>query len=302
NAILIWFKKWFFYILAPLVILLHIAILKRIDDYGITPERYFVLLTGIWLSILSGYFIISSKDNIKWIPTSLIVFLLIGTISPIDAFRVSAHSQMNKLMLFLKEKKAIKENKIAPDPKNFKYEEVYKLTSMIELLEELKSIDKVNDMLIKPVSKTEVNGITTKNIIKHLGLENVNDVSSNQYLNYNSDASQRIELEGYKLLLPVNIYKGGIYDNGVQLNKTNDTLLFKENTKVMDMVSLKLLIKNLESKYGKHKENLKPEECSFILDSRLYKIKLIITQLSVEKINEDNEISSLTGYILLNKK
>ncbi len=302
NSILRWFKKWFFYILAPLVILLYIAIIKRINDYGFTPERYFVLLTGIWLTILSGYFIISSRDNIKWIPTSLIIFLFIGTISPIDAFRVSAYSQMNRLRLFLKDKSALKDNKIAPDPKNFNYEDVYKLTSMIQLLEELNAIDNVNRMLLKPISEYDAGGITTKNIVKNIGLETVNETSSNKYLNYNAEPNQRIPLQGYKLMIPVNIYKGGIYENGVQLNKTNDSLFFKENTKVIDAISLKKMMVDLESKYGKRKENLKPEESSFLFSSRLYKSKLVLTQLSIEKLNDNYEVSSLTGYLLLNNK
>lgn len=302
NTLIRWFKKWFFYILAPLVILLYIAIFRRISDYGITPERYFVLLTGIWLTILSGYFIISGKDNIKWIPGSLIVFLVLGTFSPIDAFRISSYSQMNRLTTFLNKKSALQNNKINIDPKNFKYEEVYQLSSMIRLLEELKVIDKVNNMLKKPVVAKDGETVKTDMIIKELGLDKVYDESSKIYLNYNADQSQKIKLDGFKEMIPINIYKGGIYDNGVQLDKASISLLFKENAKVVDEVSLKPIILDLENKYAKQKDKLKMEESSYTLDSKLYSSKLIFTQFSIEKIDSVYEISSLNGFLLLNHK
>lgn len=302
NTLMRWFKKWFFYILAPLVILLYIAIFRRISDYGITPERYFVLLTGIWLTILSGYFIISGKDNIKWIPGSLIVFLVLGTFSPIDAFRISSFSQMNRLTTFLNKKSALQNNKISIDPKNFKYDDVYQLTTMIRLLEELKVIDKVNNMLKKPVIAKEGESVKTDMIIRELGLDKVYDESSKIYLNYNADPSQKIKLDGFKEMIPINIYKGGIYDNGVQLDKASISLLFKENAKVVDEVSLKPIILELENKYAKQKDKLKLEESSYSLDSKLYNSKLIFTQFSIEKIDSVYEISSLNGFLLLNHK
>ena len=302
NTLMRWFKKWFFYILAPLVILLYIAIFRRISDYGITPERYFVLLTGIWLTILSGYFIISGKDNIKWIPGSLIVFLVLGTFSPIDAFRISSFSQMNRLTTFLNKKSALQNNKISIDPKNFKYDDVYQLTTMIRLLEELKVIDKVNNMLKKPVIAKEGETVKTDMIIRELGLDKVYDESSKIYLNYNADPSQKIKLDGFKEMIPINIYKGGIYDNGVQLDKASISLLFKENAKVVDEVSLKPIILELENKYAKQKDKLKLEESSYSLDSKLYNSKLIFTQFSIEKIDSVYEISSLNGFLLLNHK
>ena len=61
------FSKTYYFILLPLVAMLFIAISMRLADYGITINRYIVLLLGVWLTIVCFYFMIG-KNNIKFIP------------------------------------------------------------------------------------------------------------------------------------------------------------------------------------------------------------------------------------------
>ena len=50
------FSKAYYFILLPLVTMLFIAISMRLADYGITINRYIVLLLGVWLTIVCVYF------------------------------------------------------------------------------------------------------------------------------------------------------------------------------------------------------------------------------------------------------
>ena len=65
------FNRWFYYLLVPLLGLLFWAISYRIQLYGFTQERYYVLLLSIWLSIVVAYFLIQKQPKIKFIPISL---------------------------------------------------------------------------------------------------------------------------------------------------------------------------------------------------------------------------------------
>ncbi|MBL7797558.1 MAG: DUF4153 domain-containing protein, partial [Saprospiraceae bacterium] len=87
------YRKWFWWVLLPMVGLLFVAIGRRISDYGITPERYFVAHAGVWLLVMCGYFLWSKTDNIKFIPISLGLFVLVAVIGPISAFEVSERNQ-----------------------------------------------------------------------------------------------------------------------------------------------------------------------------------------------------------------
>ena len=86
------FRRWFFYILLPMVLLLFVAIGRRIGDYGVTEARYVVAISGAWLLLISVYFILSKRDNIKFIPISLAVFSLLTVLGPLSAFKVSERS------------------------------------------------------------------------------------------------------------------------------------------------------------------------------------------------------------------
>ncbi|MBK9335445.1 MAG: DUF4153 domain-containing protein [Lewinellaceae bacterium] len=87
------YRKWFWWVLLPMVGLLFVAIGRRISDYGITPERYYVAHAGVWLLAMCGYFLWSKTDNIKFIPISLGLFVLVAVVGPFSAFNVAQRNQ-----------------------------------------------------------------------------------------------------------------------------------------------------------------------------------------------------------------
>lgn len=97
------FYRWF-----PLVILvplgmLFAAILSRIGDFGITPPRYFVLISGLW--------ILASMLYIRWARTFKSTFLVVGAIvvllvsayGPVSAFNLSLRNQTARFEALLTE-------------------------------------------------------------------------------------------------------------------------------------------------------------------------------------------------------
>jgi hypothetical protein len=109
-----WMKKfgrWYYIVLIPLVGLLFYAIIVRMSDYGITINRYIVILLGIWLTIVSVYFIVG-KTNIKFIPVSLAIMMLLVSFGPWGMFSVSERSQVKRLRTILEESKILVDGKI----------------------------------------------------------------------------------------------------------------------------------------------------------------------------------------------
>ncbi len=109
-----WIKKaskLFYVILIPLLVILFIAILMRIDDYGITIKRYVVFFLGIWLCVVCVYTIIG-KTNIKFIPVSLAIMLILISFGPWGMFSVSEHYQVKRLKAILEKAAILKDGKI----------------------------------------------------------------------------------------------------------------------------------------------------------------------------------------------
>ncbi len=109
-----WIKKvsrGYYFILLPLLILLYIAIFMRINDYGITVNRYAIVLLAIWVSLVCLYTVIG-KTNIKFIPVSLAVILIFSSFGPWSLFSISEKSQINRLQHILLQSKIMVDGKI----------------------------------------------------------------------------------------------------------------------------------------------------------------------------------------------
>jgi hypothetical protein len=87
----------FFRATLPLIVLLYAATWARVGKYGITESRYFLSLLGLWLGIVSLYFVFSKEQNIRIIPRSLIVIGLLSVLGPWSAFSASEYSQRLRL-------------------------------------------------------------------------------------------------------------------------------------------------------------------------------------------------------------
>lgn len=87
----------------PLILLLFIAIFKRIGEYGITELRYYVLLLSFWLAFISIYQIITKYKNLKIIAFSFFIIAVLSSFGPWGAFSISKKSQLSRFERILTE-------------------------------------------------------------------------------------------------------------------------------------------------------------------------------------------------------
>lgn len=111
NAWIAKFNKIYYFVLLPLVAMLFFAITMRIADYGITLNRYIIVLLGVWLVVVCSYFI-AGKTNIKFIPVSLCVMILLMSFGPWSMFSVSESSQVGRLEVILEGAGIVKDGKV----------------------------------------------------------------------------------------------------------------------------------------------------------------------------------------------
>ncbi|WP_194776952.1 DUF4153 domain-containing protein [Pararhodonellum marinum] len=108
-----WFDRIFFYSLLPVLVLLFVAIFTRLFAYGITPNRYFVLIIAFWVGGISFFFIFFKSASIKVIPVSLFALGLFSIAFPfLNAFSTSIRSQKNQFLKILIENELLENDKI----------------------------------------------------------------------------------------------------------------------------------------------------------------------------------------------
>ena len=91
------YSKSFYFLLIPLLFLLIWAVAARVNDYGITEQRYFLIVLALWLGFITAYFLLSKRQDIRIIPISLCLVTLFTVYGPQGAFSVSKVSQLNQL-------------------------------------------------------------------------------------------------------------------------------------------------------------------------------------------------------------
>lgn len=107
--------------LLPLLGMMFGSIGQRIAQYGWTPNRYLVVIAGIWA--LGALIYLSLKKYSPWILVATLVgFILIGTNSPLGAYDVSVRSQRDILHDVLTQSGLLQEGRITPSevPKDIK--------------------------------------------------------------------------------------------------------------------------------------------------------------------------------------
>ena len=128
------YSRIFYLALMPLIVLLWVAIAKRMGSYGITEERYYVVLLAAWLSGIACYFVFSPKKDIRLIPASLCVLALLSLWGPWSARNLSLASQMGRMKALLEKDGLFAGGRIVPATRQLPLADRKELSSMAEYI------------------------------------------------------------------------------------------------------------------------------------------------------------------------
>lgn len=169
------YNRFYYWILLPLIALMMVAIYVRINQYGVTEPRYFVAILACWLLGISLYFIFSSKDEIRWIPLSLIGVTLLALFGPLSSISVSERNQERRMQEVLKKYELVSDGKLVMGSgKKLERGDADKLSAGLDYLSRRKP-DVVSALLSEELHKEfeEVSEYDKKNRIwEWLALEN----------------------------------------------------------------------------------------------------------------------------------
>ena len=81
-----------------------IAIFKRIHEYGITENRFFIILLGVWIAFNAGFIIFTKYKMIRIVPISLALIAVLSINGPWNVFKISKGQQLHRFETILKYK------------------------------------------------------------------------------------------------------------------------------------------------------------------------------------------------------
>ena len=136
------FKKYFPYFSIPLIFASLFAVFQRTYQYGITENRYYVLISIFWLLFCMILYI--RKMNITGIFISLIACLVISVYTPLSAKNVSNFSQSQRLKRMLVKYGALKDEKISKITQKLNNSEGSQIYTTLQYISDNSTIAKLN--------------------------------------------------------------------------------------------------------------------------------------------------------------
>ena len=273
------FKKYFPYFSIPLIFASLFAVFQRTYQYGITENRYYVLISIFWLLFCMILYI--RKMNITGIFISLIACLVISVYTPLSAKNVSNFSQSQRLKRMLVKYGALKDGKISKITQKLNNSEGSQIYTTIQYISDNSTIAKLNFKN----EKGEVYS-TLGDLEKGLDVkESWKDYS------YRSDDEGNYEERKVITYKVKNIENSEIisdiagYDNLIYYrNVYNDDSINQENESEKYKIILKNKIITINSKNGTELAKINYEDVVKQIASKLRTSKLPVTSDTVYEV------------------
>jgi hypothetical protein len=91
------YTRGFYVAILPAIVMLWLAIGKRVAQYGVTERRYFMIVLSLWWAGIAVYYTLGRSRNIRVIPATLCLLGLVTFMGPWGAYKVSLASQRGRL-------------------------------------------------------------------------------------------------------------------------------------------------------------------------------------------------------------
>ncbi len=310
NKFSVLYRKLFPIILIPLVVMQFVSSYIRIDAYGITESRYYVVLFGIFSIVCALMLIFSKKKNPNTIVLLSAIFALISIIPPVDAFTVSKNSQQARLEDILVRNNMLVNN-IVVQKSNISNDDKYEITNISNYMYGMGYLD---DMSWYPAESIENYYGNFKNIY---GFEQYYDSGfpaerDRTYISANLDENEVINIEGFDVLVKITAHSKSNASNEMSMFTLNNknyilkneyddignlTILVSESNRIVIEVPMKEFIEELFEKANENKLVMINEALTVEKQNDEIKIKVLINNINVDRYDPNNIYIYMDAFV-----
>lgn len=316
NRFIVLFQKLFPYVLMPLVIMQLVSSYIRINAYGITESRYYVVIFGIFSIICAIYLMFSKRKNPNLIVLLATCFAILSIIPPIDAFNVSSRSQANRIEDILKRNNMLNDNKIIPNT-SISNEDKWEITNITNYMARMGYLRNFNWMPEKYYEENEYyNGFE-----KIYGFAPFYDKylpggETPNYIYAVLDPNSPIDISGFETFFKINISSNNDSKQEqvatFELNK--NTYLIKQESdekgelflsilgqdeKSVIVISMKELFKQISEKNSEPRAMMSPKNLTLNAKNDKMKIRIVVENINIEKPSDGSMWINGNAYIFI---
>jgi hypothetical protein len=289
--------RWFYVVLVPLVVVLMLALTRRISDYGITEGRYVAIVTGLWLGAIVLYFIVRHQGSIKVIPGSLGVVALVISFGPWGAFEVSESSQVARLEALMTSSSILVDGVARPAPRPVPFEQTKEICSILGYLYEVHGYERIQPWFHQSLRADSAEGRLSRkdpsDVAKLIGIDylRVREGVATKDVSMHADPAHALEVAGYQ-----HLWRGSVFTNDRKRKEVSgggfayatspelDTLTLYAMRDAQPTDSLRIdvrpLVERLLAEYQHtNAMNIPPEKMSLAASSEGMRVKIYFPQI-----------------------
>ncbi|MBI4647369.1 MAG: DUF4153 domain-containing protein [Bacteroidia bacterium] len=322
------YSKSFLIALFPLIILLFLSILRRIDDYGITENRYFVLIYPFWLLAIVIYLLLTKMRNIKIIPVSLCIVALLSSFGPWGAFSISLNNQLSRIEVFMSKNNMLINGKVQKNRNNISFKDKREISSIVEYLTTMHGY-----RILQPFFTENLDTITKDtlyhteyyDILNLMGVEYISRwqsedyyVSSFYYNVENGDMSNVFDIRHFDIFLRLNqylyydtvhndtqsFYSGVVNHHSIKaVFVTGNILRFIIDDSLSTEIKLNEFVQSLKEKIqGQNTYNISPELMTICKEDTNLAMKICFQRLNGKRENNKYLFNDINADVFLGIK
>ncbi|MPR34121.1 DUF4153 domain-containing protein [Salmonirosea aquatica] len=291
------FTNRFHLALFPLIVLLGVAIFRRISEYGVTENRYLVAALAVWLTGLTLYFLISKKDDIRWIPLSLCVASFLLAVGPWSIFSYSRQNQAKRFGGLLEKYKLLDSSGKLTGKATLPADDYDRLISGIRYFRDRKEIGTLSPFFASvPEDKNQsaIAGIMEKQLRETVSAKTRKSGQADniRYALAGGDGMYGTRIQGYDYLLVFDLYGDAVREQDtwkVEAAEQGARLIVSKNERVITTLDIAARVAQIEQQYGAAGYEVSPDELTFTQAK---------VRVSLNTVSKSGKLYSYRGVLL----
>jgi hypothetical protein len=315
NKFTLMFRKLFPYILMPLVIMQFVSSYIRIEAYGITESRYYVIIFGVFSVVCSLYLILSKKKNPNMIVILAACFAVVSIIPPVDAFSISSNSQETRINNILVKNKMLIDNKLVSN-ESISNQDKYEITSITNYMARMGYLRNLEWLPEKYYEENMYYSEFEKIFGFAQYYDNYYSDENNNYIYAVLDTNFPINVVGFDAFLKINIYnnasssneqitKFNLNNNSYSIAQNNDDAgnfklyILNDNGEPVIEIPMKDFLDTILENSGEAKALMPPENLTLNAFNDKIKVRLIFDNINIENLSNGNVSINGSSYVFI---
>jgi len=289
NPWMVWFRKWFFILSVPILLLLLIALFRHISDKGILEEFYISASIASFVLLIILLKCLPVKSDLRAFPLFLILITVITFWSgPISICNLPITNQKHRLINMMSEAGMIKDGNLVSDSIRIKADDEPDFSRMVYFLSSRGALDFVKTM--------DKNHLLNENDLANSLMQRVNGsqgMESEKILSFYKSKHPALDINDYQQMLHIHqtgevglSESYGLRDRNILVIRVDKKLVYEGD-----------IAKILWDQSQKDAENL-----DFELENDDYLFKVVVNSASGSFSNSSARLDDFTGFILVKKK